>query len=157
MKRSVYIETTIVSYLTSRTSRDVVVAGRQATTADWWNTHRHKFDLFISAIVLTEAEVGDPQAVKRRIDALQGISALEVSEAAKILAHKLTHGGPMPNEYPEDALHIAICALNGIDYMLTWNCSHMANATMRRQVEQFLEAEDYVCPMICTPEELMED
>ena len=157
MKKSVYIETTIVSYLASRPARDVVIAGRQALTAEWWSEHRHRYDLYISAVVEAEAEAGDPDAVMRRMDALSGIAALEIDDTARVLAHKLTHAGPMPNEYPEDALHIAICALNGLDYMLTWNCSPMANATMRRQVEKFLEAEGYICPMICTPEELMEE
>lgn len=157
MKRSVYIETTIISYLTSRTSRDVVVAGRQALTADWWNSYRDRYEVFVSALVQSEAEDGDADAVKRRMDAMEGIPALDIGDNARELADKMTKGGPMPVQYPEDALHIAVCAINGIDYLMTWNCKHMANATMRRQVEQFLDNLGYVCPIICTPEELMEE
>jgi predicted nucleic acid-binding protein len=156
MKPSVYVETSIVSYLTGRPSRDVIVAGRQALTADWWDTCREKFDLYVSALVVTEAEDGDPIAVQRRLAALEGIPAVPVGDDAKSLAMQMVEAGPMPKQYPEDALHIAICALNGIDYLVTWNCTHLANATLRRQVERFLEGKDYICPVICTPEELME-
>jgi len=156
MKPSIYVETSIVSYLTGRPSRDVIVAGRQAMTVEWWATCQERFDLYVSALVVTEAEDGDPAAVQRRISVIQGVPALAVSDEAKDLALQMIDGGPMPKEYPEDALHIAVCALNGIDYLVTWNCTHLANATMRRQVERFLEAAGYVCPVICTPEELME-
>lgn len=156
MKSSVYIETSVVSYLTGRPSRDVIVAGRQALTAEWWDTRRDRFDLYVSALVVTEAEDGDPEAVRRRLSAMDGIPAATVSDEAKALARRLVHGGPMPEEYPEDALHIAVCALNGIDYLLTWSCTHLANASLRRQVERFVDKAGYRCPMICTPEELME-
>ncbi len=156
MKPSVYIETSVVSYLTGRPSRDVIVAGRQALTVEWWDTRRDRFDLYVSALVVTEAEDGDPEAVRRRLAAIEGIPAAAVSDEAKALARQLVHGGPMPQEYPEDALHIAVCALNGIDYLLTWNCTHLANASLRRQVECLLDQVGYRSPMICTPEELME-
>ena len=156
MKASVYIETSVVSYLTGRPSRDVIVAGRQALTVEWWDTCRERFDVYVSALVVSEAEDGDPNAVKRRLAAIDGVPALAVSDEAQVLARQLVQGGPMPKEYPEDALHIAVCALNGIDYLVTWNCTHLANATLRKQVERFLETAGYVCPVICTPEELME-
>ena len=156
MKPSVYVETSVVSYLTGRASRDVIIAGRQALTVEWWDTRRDRFDLYISALVVTEAEDGDPDAVQRRLAAMTGIPAVLVSDAAKALARQLTDGGPMPKEYPEDALHVAVCALNGIDYLLTWNCTHLANAAIRRQVERLLDRAGYRCPIICAPEELME-
>lgn len=156
MKASVYIETSVVSYLTGRPARDVIVAGRQALTVEWWETRRSRFDLYVSTVVVAEAEDGDPAAVQRRLAALSGIPAVAVSDEAKVLARQLVDGGPMPEEYPEDALHIAVCALNGIDYLLTWNCTHLANASIRRQVELCLEQAGYRCPIICTPEELME-
>ena len=81
---------------------------------------------------------------------------MAVGDEAETLARRMVEDGPMPKEYPEDALHIAICALNGIDYLVTWNCTHLANAVMRRQVERFLDGAGYACPVICTPEELME-
>lgn len=156
MKPSVYVETSVISYLTGRPSRDVIVAGRQALTIEWWGTCRKRFDIFVSALIVTEAEDGDATAVQRRLVAIEGIPALSVSDEAKTLASKMVTGGPMPKEYPEDALHIAVCALNGIDYLVTWNCTHLANATIRRQVERFLEKAGFACPVICTPEELME-
>jgi len=156
MKPSVYVETSVISYLTGHPSRDVIVAGRQALTIEWWGTCRQRFDVFVSALVVTEAEDGDPTAAQKRLAAIEGVPALDVSDEAKVLARQLVEGGPIPKEYPEDALHIAVCALNGIDYLVTWNCTHLANATIRRQVERFLEVAGFVCPVICTPEELME-
>lgn len=151
-----YIETTIVSYLTARPSRDVVVAGRQALTADWWASCRERYDVFVSALVVDEAGDGDAEAARARLTAIAGVPALNVDDESLALANLLVDAGPMPKEYPEDALHIAICAVNGIDYLVTWNCAHLANAVLRRQVERFLEKQGYACPGICTPEELME-
>jgi hypothetical protein len=111
--------------------------------------------VYVSPLVVTEAEDGDPNVAKRRIEAIDGISALAVGDDALQLAGALVESGPMPKQYPEDALHIAICVLNGIDYLVTWNCAHLANAAMRRQIERFLEKKGYQCPVICTPEELM--
>jgi hypothetical protein len=156
MKPSVYIETSVVSYLTGRPSRDVIVAGRQALTVEWWDTRRSHFDLYVSALVVAEAGDGDPEAVRRRLVAMEGLPAVMIGDEAKALARQLVHGGPMPEEYPEDALHIAVCALQGIDYLLTWNCTHLANASLRRQVESVVEQAGYRCPTICTPAELME-
>ena len=156
MKPSVYVETSVISYLAGRPSRDLIVAGRQALTIEWWGTCRTRFDLYVSALVVTEAEDGDPAAVQRRLAAIEGVPALTVNDEAQALARQMIRSGPIPKEYPEDALHIAICALNGIDYLVTWNCTHLANATIRRQVERFLETAGYACPVICTPEELME-
>ena len=156
MKPTVYIETSVINYLTGLPARDVVVAGRQALTIEWWGTCRQRFDVFVSALVVTEAEDGDPMAAQRRLGAIEDVPALDVSDEAKALARQMVTGGPIPKEYPEDALHIAVCALNGMDYLVTWNCTHLANATIRRQVERFLEKAGFVCPVICTPEELME-
>lgn len=156
MNARVYLETSVISYLTARPSRDVIVAGRQALTVEWWETRRSRFDLYVSALVVGEAEVGHAEAVQRRLALIEGIPALVASDEATALAVLLIQGGPMPEEYPEDALHVAVCAVNGIDYLLTWNCTHLANAAMRRQVERLLEQTGYRCPIICTPEELME-
>ena len=156
MKPTVYVETSVISYLTGRPARDVIVAGRQALTMEWWRTCRKRFDLYVSALDVTEVEDGDAGAVQRRLAAIEGIPALSVGDEAKELARQMIKGGPIPKEYPEDALHIAVCALNGIDYLVTWNCTHLANATIRKQVERFIERAGYTCPAICTPEELME-
>ena len=156
MRPTVYIETTIISYLTGRKSRHPIVAGRQALTREWWDNCRERFEAFVSPFVVTEAQDGDPHAAKRRIEAIEGIPALAVTEEVRRLAESLIGPGPMPEQYPDDALHVAICAVNGLDYLVTWNCTHLANATLRRQVERFLAQAGYECPVICTPEELME-
>lgn len=156
MKPKVYIETTVVSYLTARASGDPIVAGRQALTRQWWEDRRQAFDMVISELVFQEAEAGNPEAAKRRMDYLSGMDSLEISEAAVSLAEALIEEGPIPKEHGEDALHIALCAVNGIDFLLTWNCRHLANATLRHHIESIVEKKGYQCPVICTPEELME-
>jgi predicted nucleic acid-binding protein len=110
----------------------------------------------VSPLVVSEAEDGDPEAARQRIQSIEGIPALAVSDEARSLAHLLVASGPIPQRYAEDALHIALCAVNGIDYLVTWNCTHLANATLRRAVERVVEHAGYQCPIICTVEELME-
>jgi len=157
MKPTVYVETTIVSYLTSRPSRDLIIAGRQALTSEWWATCQAHFDLYVSPLVVAEAEDGDPDAANRRMQSIKGIPALLVTDEARSLARLLVHRGPIPESFVEDALHVAICAIHGVDYLVTWNCTHLANAQIRRQVERVVEKAGYRCPIICTPEELMEE
>ena len=156
MKPRVYIETTIVSYLAARPSRDRIVSGRQALTEEWWRTRRPLFEVVASELVAEEAEEGDPEAAKRRLDYLSGIDSLATSDLAVSLAEALVDEGPIPREYDEDALHIALCAVNGVDFLMTWNCRHLANATLRDDVRAVVENRGFRCPVICTPEELME-
>jgi len=156
-RQKVYIETTIVSYLTARTSKNPIVAGRQALTKEWWNHRRNFFDLVISELVTQEAGDGDQAAASQRLNHLLVIDSLKISDEAIVLAGILVNGGPIPKEYSEDALHIALCAVNGIDFLLTWNCRHLANASHRSQIEALVEMQGYRCPIICTPEELMEE
>lgn len=157
MKELVYIETTIVSYLTSRKSRDIVVAAHQAITQRWWHERITKYELVISELVIREASVGDPDAAASRLETLKDVGILSLSEEAISLAEILVSRGPIPRQYVEDALHIAVAALNGVDYLLTWNCKHLANAAHRSRIESLVEKAGYGCPIICTPEELMED
>lgn len=157
MKPTLYLETTIISYLAAWPSRDLVVAGRQALTVEWWKAQKDAFELFISALVIEESEGGDSDAVRRRMEIIGGIQALGVNQDALSLARMLVSKGVIPEKSQNDALHVSICAINGIEYLLTWNCRHLANATIRRQVEELVEDFDYICPVICTPEELMED
>lgn len=157
MKQRLYIETTIISYLTARKSRNSIVAGRQALTREWWEHRRTAFDLVISELVFEEAAAGDQEAAKRRLEYISGMLSLHISDEAVSLAEALVSKGPIPSEYGEDALHIALCAVHGIDFLVTWNCRHLANAFHRHQIEAVVEARGYRCPVICTPEELMED
>ncbi|MGH6689295.1 MAG: type II toxin-antitoxin system VapC family toxin [Gammaproteobacteria bacterium] len=152
-----YRETTIVSYLTARPSRTVVLRAHQQITRTWWRTRRHDFDLFISPLVLQEAGDGDPEAARRRLTALAGIPVLAAVPGALAVAHALRERGPIPQRAAADAMHIAIAAAHGVEYLLTWNCTHIANAQMRPSIERLCRGAGFEPPILCTPEELLED
>ncbi|MFH0787192.1 MAG: type II toxin-antitoxin system VapC family toxin [Pseudomonadota bacterium] len=156
-RNKVYIETTVISYLTSRPSKDPIIAGRQVLTREWWENRKSLFDLVVSELAFQEASEGDQEAAQQRLNHLSNMVSLEISEEAIALAKILVKEGPIPKEYGEDALHISICAINGIDFLVTWNCRHLANAVHRHQIETVVESQGYLCPVICTPEELMEE
>lgn len=157
MKAKIYLETTIASYLTARPSRDLIVAAHQQITQEWWETRRQKFDIFISELVVREAKAGDKVAARKRIEALDNIPLLGLNEEVLHLAHELVQGGPIPESAKEDALHIALATVHGMDYILTWNCRHIANAEMRTGVTSICISQGYETPVICTPEEFMGD
>jgi hypothetical protein len=157
MKPRVYLETTIPSYLTAWPSRDVVMAGHQQTTREWWETRRQDFDLFVSQFVVDEAGLGDPDAARRRLEALADVPLLDVSDDIYALANELVRGVPLPAKAATDSLHIAIATVNGMDYLLTWNCAHIANATLRGRIEMVCRGAEYEPPIICTPEELLKE
>lgn len=152
----VYIETTFVSYLTARPNRDVVIAGHQQTTHEWWDTRRKNYELCVSQLVLSEAGAGDSQASQERLEILKDMTLLETTAEALDLAKELIQGGALPLKAADDALHIAVAATNGIPYLLTWNCRHLANATMRPTIESVCAGKGLKAPIICTPEELLE-
>ena len=156
MKSKVYLETSIISYLTSRPSRDLIIAAHQQITHDWWENHRHNFDLYVSQLVIEEAEAGDEVAAQRRLRALRGIPLLSLTEESVHLAEKLVRDGPIPPKAAVDAFHIAVATFHGMDYLLTWNFKHIANAVMRSGIEQVCRAAGYEPPIICTPQELLE-
>jgi predicted nucleic acid-binding protein len=157
MKASVYIETTIISYLTGRPSRDVVIAAHQELTRQWWEVMADKFKLVISELVEQEVGRGDPSAAQARTAMIGGLDILIAGEEAVALAEQIILSGAVPRESAADALHIATAAIHGIDYLLTWNCAHLANARLRGKIEKLINRMGYACPIICTPEELMED
>ena len=156
-KASVYLETSVIGYATSRHSRDLVVAARQQLTRDWFACRAGAYDLFVSQLVVSEASGGDEEAARERTTFLQGISRLGVTDAAGALAAKLVESGAVPRKAVEDALHIAVAVVHGVEYLLTWNCRHIANATMRQAIESACREAGYEPPVICTPEELMND
>jgi predicted nucleic acid-binding protein len=157
VKPKVYLETTVVSYLAGRPSRDIIVVAHQEITRQWWERKRGNYHLTISELVFREASAGDPGAAQRRRDVLAGIDVLEVTEEALDLADKLVRQGAVPTTAPEDALHIAIAVSNGVEYLLTWNCAHIANAAMRRAIDDVCVASGYRPTVLCTPEELLEE
>jgi hypothetical protein len=154
MKPKVYLETTIVSYLTAWPSRDIVVAAHQQITREWWD-RRDRFDLFVSRAVLEEAARGDAEAAGCRFEALEGIAVLASGERAAVLAARFIELGVLPVKAALDAVHVATAVMNGMDYLLTWNCTHIANAVVRRGIEEACTDMGLAPPVICTPEELM--
>ncbi len=156
MKPKVYIETTIISYLTARPTHNVVIAGRQQSTRDWWETAANRFELVASELVLNEAQGGDPEAARARLAAINSLTLLDATEEALELAQQLVNSGVVPTKAAEDAAHIAIAVVNGIEYLVTWNYRHIANATIRSQIETVCRNAGFESVIICTPDELME-
>jgi hypothetical protein len=155
MRAKVYVETTIVSYLTARPSRDLLTAAHQQVTQDWWAHRRPKFDLYVSQFVVTEVSAGDPEAARQRLALLDGIPLLSPNETALRLAEDLVRNGPIPKKAAADAAHIALATVHGMDFLLTWNCTHIANAEMRVAMEAACQGRGLLLPILCTPEELM--
>ncbi|MBN1608431.1 MAG: type II toxin-antitoxin system VapC family toxin [Polyangiaceae bacterium] len=152
-----YLETTVISYLAARPSRDLRVAAHQQATSEWWMHRRHEFELYVSQLVFEEASAGDEDAVARRLELLRSVTLLDLTDECLALAERLLADGSVPKEAAEDALHIAVAAVHGMDYLLTWNCRHIANATMRVRIQGTCYEAGYDVPVICTPEELLED
>ena len=156
MKPKVYIETSVISYLTARSSRDILVAANQQVTQEWWHDRREKFDLYVSQLVDQEISSGDSEAVVKRQQALTNCSFLDITAESVELAGRLIEQNAIPKHAAEDALHIAVAAVSGMDYLLTWNFKHIANATMRANVELVCRLNGFEPPVICSPMELME-
>jgi len=155
MAPRVYLETSVVTYLTAWFSRELVVAARQQIAREWWARRRSQFDLFISDLVWAEASLGDPDAARRRAEVLTGLPLLATTPEAVALARVIAAALALPPRAAADALHVAIAACHGVDYLLTWNSAHIANAELRPRVERTCRREGYEPPVLCTPDELM--
>jgi hypothetical protein len=155
MAQTVYIETTIVSYLTAWPSRDLIRAAQQQITREWWTRRRPIFDLYTSELVLIEASTGDSEAAGERLKALENIKVLAISDEALDIADALLAAAALPAVAARDAQHVGISAVNGVEYLLTWNCRHLANAVLRDKIEDICEGFGVRAPKICTPEELL--
>ncbi len=151
----IYIETSIVSYLTARPSNNLIAAAWQKETIDWWETQKDRFDLYISEVVIEEASRGDESAASRRLLALEDIEVLQLNEASIALSKALIDEGGIPKKALDDAFHVAIAAVEVIDFLLTWNCRHIDNAEMKPIIRKIIETHGYQCPEIATPTELM--
>ena len=156
MKSSVYIESSVVSYLTARRSRDVVSVGRQTITHEWWTKRKDSYELFISPLVIEEISGGSSEAAERRLAVVQGLQSLSVTSEAELVATNLLSSKAIPENSARDALHIAIAATQGIDYLLTWNFKYINNATTRAIIIKSVTDSGYLCPILCSPEELGE-
>ena len=155
MRAKVYIETTIPSYLVARPSRDLLIAAHQQITRDWWEFRGPQFDLYVSEPVLEEAAAGDAILAKKRLEVLSDIRVLALTEGILKLAQSLVAQGPIPPKAAGDALHIAVATVYACEYLLTWNCRHIANAEIQRTARLVARRQGFELPAICTPEELM--
>lgn len=153
--KAVYVETSVLSYLAARPSRDLLAAAHQQVTRDWWDSVRGRFELFISPLVVEEARRGNEEAAARRVEAMMGLPSLELVPEAFELAAELIEGGALPPSAQDDAAHVAVAAIHGMDYLLTWNCRHIDNAETKPLMRSICAVQGYTCPEICTPEELM--
>lgn len=154
-KPTVYVETTVISYLTAWPTKDVVRQAQQEITRQWWRERRAKFSVFSSQLVIDEAEVGDPDATAERLKILKDIALLELSVEAEPLAMKLLDAGALPRKARLDAVHLAVASVNGIQYLMTWNCKHLANAFLWDRIDQTCRAAGDRPPAILTPYELL--
>ena len=153
MNTRVYVETSVVSYLSAQPSRDLVLAAHQQVTRDWWS-RRSRFELFVSDAVLAECGRGDPEAAARRLKAIEGISVLRATPAAESLAKQFLLSSAISSRAVIDAAHVAIATTQGMDFLVTWNCTHIANATIREKIEDVCLLAGFRPPVICTPLEL---
>lgn len=154
MKPKVYVETSVVSYLSARPSGSLILAAHQEVTCEWW-AGRADLDLYISQFVLDEAAQGDPEAAARRLAALEGIDLLDLTDDVTELAGQLVGHGGLPLEARVDAFHVSIATVHGMDYLLSWNCKHIANAGFRGKIEAICRSAGFEPPVICTPLELI--
>jgi predicted nucleic acid-binding protein len=152
---TVYVDTSVVSYLTARLNRSILIARRQRLTRVWWHRYRRRHTLLISDLVLAEAADGDTEAAEERRQALLGIVALPINPKSRSLAKQLIGGAGLPISAGADAEHIAVSAINSVRLLLTWNCKHLANPFIRKAVVHACETNGVRCPEICTPEQLM--
>ena len=155
MRRTVYVETSVFGYLAGRPSRDLIVAARQQRTHAWWQTRRTAFDLYVSQDVLDEATAGDPRVATKRAEFLATVPVLDMPDGVADLAAALIKGVPIPPKAAADAAHIAVAAYHRIDFLMTWNLAHIANAELRRRIEAVCLASGYGAPILCTADELM--
>lgn len=154
-KPSVYIETTIFGFLTARPSRIIVQAARQELTRRWWEEERDKYRTFASAHVIEEARAGDPDAAAKRLDALATVDMLVPTPKLEALASRIQQSLQLPQKARFDALHVAYAVCYELDYLLTWNCTHLANSEVLRRLTDFLREQQLWQPIICTPEEMI--
>jgi hypothetical protein len=155
MEQKLYIETSVVSYLAAKPSRDLLIAARQEATVEFWSKLPSSgFAGYISTLVHQEAQQGDQ--ARKRMGALSSFIVLDIDQEAQALAEQILAAKAVPTEYPDDALHMAVAAVNGMDVLVTWNFAHLNNPIARIKIRQVVEDNGYRCPEICSPEELLE-
>ncbi len=143
-KASIYIETSVVSYLSARPSSNLTAAAWQQVTYEWWENRRHYYDLYISELVVTEAGRGDPDSANKRLTYLNNIPQIIITDEARFLANTILRKRILPEKAAADALHISIAANHYIDYLLTWNCTHMNNAVIKPMIRRICAEDGYL-------------
>lgn len=151
----VYLETTIQSYLVSKESRDIIVLGHKELTKEWWLKNKNKYELFVSEIVIDEISQGNPDLIKERLEIIKEIKALKLTNEIENIASKYMEFFNFPDKLVRDIYHVSYCVFYNIDFLLTWNCKHIANAHFKIQLEKLNNKLKLYTPMICTPEELL--
>ncbi|MBS3028401.1 MAG: type II toxin-antitoxin system VapC family toxin [Dolichospermum sp. DET50] len=157
MIESLYLDTSIIGYLTIRPSTNLITASNSIITQSWWDTRRQNFTLYISEVVLEELARGDQEIVTKRLDLINELPLLELNETVEELAQQFLTKSNLPPKASDDALHIALATVYKVDYLLTWNCKHIANAQIQKKLSQISIQSGYELPTICTPYELMGD
>ena len=154
---TVYLETTFISYLVTLPSRDLIVAAHQQVTNDWWENQRRKYECYISEIVIDESSSGDENEIQKRLKIIDELKLLELTKEVNELAKAILKSGVIPPKAVRDAAHIAVATVHEVDYLLTWNCTHIANAHILRRIEKVCILSGFQMPTICTPENLLEN
>ena len=153
----VYLETTFISYLVSLPSRDLIVAAHQQVTNDWWRNQRRKYECYISEIVIDESSAGDENEIQKRLKIIDELNLLELTKEVNELTKAIVKRGVIPPKAVRDAAYIAVATVHEVHYLLTWNCTHIANAHILRKIEKICLLSGFQMPTICTPENLLED
>jgi predicted nucleic acid-binding protein len=157
MKSTVYIETSVISYLTSRPSRDLIVAAHQQVTRQWWTDAAGRFDLLISPMVLDEVSQGDPEAIKSRIALVDNLRIVPIISAVLDRVNDFKRDLGLPEKALADMYHIAYCVTYEIDFLVTWNCTHIANPRVLRRLRDLAHEGGFFLPTIVTPDALLEE
>ncbi|MEO5332978.1 MAG: type II toxin-antitoxin system VapC family toxin [Magnetococcus sp. YQC-5] len=157
MKPRLYLETSIISYLAALPSRDLIVAAHQQITHEWWAERRDRYELFVSELVIQEITMGDKDAARRRLSLVDAISVLTIGTEAVALSRQFQKYALLPANASVDSLHISLATLQQMDYLLTWNCRHIAHSRTRRAIDEILKMREIPSPTIVTPEELLEE
>ncbi len=157
IKLSVYVETSVVSYLVARPSQNIITAANQLVTQEWWDNHSEHFELFISQLVIDEASQGNTEEANKRLAILNDMALLTLNDKIVKLGYRFLQDKGLPAKATDDAYHIAYATVHQINYLLTWNCKHIANAQIQQKLRQISAQEGYELPILCTPYELLQE
>ena len=150
----IYIESTIPSYVVARPARDLLQAARQQTSKDWWELKRQQHELFTSEIVLAEIGEGEAAMAQQRLEVMDGIKILRLTDDTEALTQRILESGLLPPDADRDAAHIALATISEMDILLSWNCRHIANASIQARLRRLAGEMGLALPVLCTPDEM---